>query len=74
MKAETWPYRVRVRVYRHFKQRREESSQFNQRENPAGRDVRQTESSQTDGVRQFPATEDAGHGMDNTGQNIEHQD
>ena len=36
LKAETWPYRVGVRVYRHFKQRREAeegtSGQFGQRQ------------------------------------------
>jgi hypothetical protein len=28
MSGETWPYRVRVRPYRHFKQRREQAGQF----------------------------------------------
>ena len=28
--AETWPYRVRVRVYRHFRQKREDGGQFGQ--------------------------------------------
>ena len=28
LKSETWPYRVRVRVYRHFRQKREEGGQF----------------------------------------------
>ena len=28
LNGDTWPYRVRVRVYRHFKQRRESSGQF----------------------------------------------
>ena len=35
LKAETWPYRVGVRVYHHFKQRREAegtSGQFGQRQ------------------------------------------
>ena len=30
LKPETWPYRVRVRVYRHFRQKREEGGQFGQ--------------------------------------------
>ena len=28
LNGDTWPYRVRVRVYRHFKPRRESSGQF----------------------------------------------
>ena len=28
MNGETWPYRVRVRPYRHFRQKREEGGQF----------------------------------------------
>ena len=30
LNAETWPYRVRVRVYRHFRQKREDGGQFGQ--------------------------------------------
>ena len=28
MNSETWPYRVRVRPYKHFRQKREEGGQF----------------------------------------------
>ena len=44
MSTETWPYRVRVRIYRHFRQKREEPSQFDQFAKPASRDVRQQDS------------------------------
>ena len=38
MSGETWPYRVRVRPYKHFRQKREESGgQFNVGGGAAGR-------------------------------------
>ena len=65
MSAETWPYRVRVRVYRHFRQRRqEESSQSGQFESPATATVRQPESSHgfpANGQMRQPAQ--PGHGQ-----------
>ena len=37
MSSETWPYRVRVRPYKHFKQRREDGGQFNVGAGASGR-------------------------------------
>ena len=37
MSGETWPYRVRVRPYKHFKQRREDGGQFHGGAGAAGR-------------------------------------
>ena len=39
MSGETWPYRVRVRPYKHFRQRREEGGQFNAGGGAAGQDA-----------------------------------
>jgi hypothetical protein len=38
MSGETWPYRVRVRPYRHFKPRREDAGQFGARGVAHGQD------------------------------------
>ena len=39
MSGETWPYRVRVRPYKHFRQRREDGGQFNAGAGASGYDA-----------------------------------
>jgi hypothetical protein len=39
MSGETWPYRVRVRPYKHFRQKREDGGQFNVGGGAAGQDA-----------------------------------